>query len=630
MLNLACNPGASLRIAVVVVTYNRPVELRLVVEGLLAQTRPVDHVIIYDNAGPTPAKEILAEWVGKLDIIHSKVNLGGAGGFARGLSHALEMEADWVWLLDDDAIPQPDALERLLEAIRSLPASAGVVGSAVKEYGEVAIRHRRHFNRWTGWEGPLAQSDYRKMFVEMDTCSFVGFLVRAEAAREIPLPTESFFLAYDDTDYSLRLQDAGWHLWLVPSSVVVHLRSPESRLRRGPFGNKHYFNIRNRLIVKRRYARCSFLATLDGLAYGVLVWLRAGGGDHGNLLFKALLDGLAGRLGRLPGRQGVRKASVHSEKLITSYLSSLGTVIIRTQGKRPELLLEAIDSVHRQTIPMSIVLVIHGDSQTFSSVTQLVRSKSAGSAVFLHAPDISRNRGYPLNLALNHLYDQAASPDFIVFLDDDDILYPRFGTGMMQGFSDPAIDVVYSASQKRQMGHEAQSAYHVLPQACLLVENFIPINAYAVRFESLKRARLAFDENLEVLEDWNFLHRMLHQGFRFGPLPECLSEFRLTGDGNTCVKQDQNKWDRAWSGVQEFLEKNWQSLDGDEVVSSFYAFDFSIRPALSSDEKTRLMDTVSLLWRRFPHQMKSIDIQPINSGLSVSNRSNRFPKFPAP
>lgn len=288
------------RVVALVVTYNRPQELRQVIASLRGQTRALDHIIVFDNGGPVRASVILKEHVGSLEIVHSEKNLGGAGGFALGLALGLERGADWVWLLDDDAVPEPDALARLLAVLTDLSPNVGALCCGVREYGNWGRRHRRYFECWTGWEHSLGTTAYDKDCVEIDTGSFVGFLVSAKATQVVGLPDAAFFLAYDDTDYSLRLQDAGWRLWLVPGSVIHHLRNPSSRLRSSRFGDKHYYNIRNRLIVKRRYARLRSLATIESLAYAVLLWMVAGGWKNGagwRTLWRSVADGIAGRLG---------------------------------------------------------------------------------------------------------------------------------------------------------------------------------------------------------------------------------------------------------------------------------------------------------------------------------------------
>jgi rhamnopyranosyl-N-acetylglucosaminyl-diphospho-decaprenol beta-1,3/1,4-galactofuranosyltransferase len=291
------------RVAAVVVTHGRPEELRLVVAALCSQSRRPDRIIVFDNASPVPAAAVLGGCEGALEVVRSDTNLGGAGGFAAGLRLAVDRGADWAWLMDDDAVPEPAALASLLAELADLPERSAVLCSAVREYGALALQHRRTFGRWLGMERPLGVASYRARRVGIDTGSFVGFLVAAAAVAEVGLPDAEFFLAYDDTEYSLRLRAAGWRLWLVPGSVIEHLRTAGARLRSSPFGAKHYFNIRNRIAVKQRYARLGGVAALAGMAFGVLLWLGARGPKNAaslQVLWRALADGLRMRLGPYP------------------------------------------------------------------------------------------------------------------------------------------------------------------------------------------------------------------------------------------------------------------------------------------------------------------------------------------
>jgi GT2 family glycosyltransferase len=295
---------ASPRVAAVVVTYNRPTELTLVVDALLSQSYPLDVIIVFDNGGPVAAAEILKNCSEAVKVIRSVQNLGGAGGFAGGLHHALKMQVDWIWLMDDDAVPAPDALSALLVALKEMPERTGALCSAVREYGVLALRHRRCFNRWIGIERSVSLGSYNALNVEIDTGSFVGFLVLAQAVRDVGLPNADFFLGYDDTDYSLRLQDAGWRLWLVPGSVIDHLRNKGARLSTSDFGVKHYFNIRNKIVVKQHYAKLSSIAALGGIAYACVLWFLARGlkrPESVRVLVRAVIDGISCRLGPFPG-----------------------------------------------------------------------------------------------------------------------------------------------------------------------------------------------------------------------------------------------------------------------------------------------------------------------------------------
>lgn len=274
-------------IVAVVVTYNRPNELKMVVHALLNQTYPLARVVVLDNASPLHAQQVLEDHP-NLTIVRHTSNSGGAGGFALGMSAALEHlpSLDWMWLMDDDAVPHLDALERLVEdgcvqientQNQSVSAPVGALCCTVIEFNTLALVHRRYFNRQMGWERSVSKEKYSSnQSIEIDTGSFVGFLVSKTAVDAVGLPDAQFFLAYDDTDYSLRLKEKNFSIWLVPTSKINHLRAA-SRLRNTPFSHKHYYNIRNRIVVMQRHTRFRLMASIVASLMGLgVLWLSGG------------------------------------------------------------------------------------------------------------------------------------------------------------------------------------------------------------------------------------------------------------------------------------------------------------------------------------------------------------------
>lgn len=285
----------------VVVTHNRPQLLAEVLQALAQQKGLVHQVVVVDNASGPATQDVLAR-VSAL-VVRSEVNLGGAGGFSLGIQRALELGTDWIWLMDDDAVPQPDALEALASQLPHLPANAAVACSRVMEFGDIATTHRRSFNELVGYERPIPSGAYAASAVPVDTASFVGFMVSAAAVRAVGLPRTEFFVSYDDTEYSLRLKSGGYSLWLVPASIIVHKRTKTERLRSTEFGPKHYFNIRNRIIVKQAYCKAGFVGAGLGALFGLGLWLcspRRFSRRPWRTLVDAVRDGFSGRLGPLP------------------------------------------------------------------------------------------------------------------------------------------------------------------------------------------------------------------------------------------------------------------------------------------------------------------------------------------
>src|SRR4051812_18012026 len=96
------------RVCAVVVTFNRKKLLVECLRGLLAQTRPLDHLIVINNASTDGTADMLAAEFPELDVVHLPSNVGGAGGFHAGMKWARENGFDWTWVMDDDVAPFPE------------------------------------------------------------------------------------------------------------------------------------------------------------------------------------------------------------------------------------------------------------------------------------------------------------------------------------------------------------------------------------------------------------------------------------------------------------------------------------------------------------------------------------------
>ncbi len=215
-----------------VVTYNRKDLLVEGVDAILRQTHPVDRVYVIDNASTDGTEELFR---GRSDVEYVRLegNLGGAGGFARAVEIARESGSDWIWLMDDDAEPVPDSLERLLAApVAADPATVAVCSKVEYASGGIDANQRGHFRRRLL---PLAEGEYRPgHYPSLGFLSFVGSLVRTEVALREALPRADFFVWGDDVEYSFRLRRHG-EIRLVPESVILHKRethgyeTPKSR-----------------------------------------------------------------------------------------------------------------------------------------------------------------------------------------------------------------------------------------------------------------------------------------------------------------------------------------------------------------------------------------------------------------
>ena len=205
-------------VAAVVVTYNRLALLRQCVEALRAQTTVCD-ILIVDNASTDGTDQWLASQP-DLRYRNTGSNLGGAGGFNYGMRWAVEAGYDYVWVMDDDTLPQPDALEKLLEADSVLEGNYGWLSSvALWTDGSECKMNRQKLKKSFYAYSPLMKYG----LVQAEQATFVSLFLRSETIRRFGLPIKEYYIWGDDLEYTRRIAvRGGVPCFIAGQSQVVH------------------------------------------------------------------------------------------------------------------------------------------------------------------------------------------------------------------------------------------------------------------------------------------------------------------------------------------------------------------------------------------------------------------------
>jgi len=394
--------AAVARVAAVVVTWNRKAEMERCLRAIAGQTYPASRldVVVVDNASTDgTAEHVLSVWrperamqntatssdrpgfaLGKgttggnaggwrsLVLVRNQNNLGGCGGFNTGFlivermiaAHRAESMVpedprlaraeplEFVWLIDDDAEPAADCLEKLVAAAQTDP-TIGIVGSRMVDPTDrtTTLESTVFFNRSTGMFGapeaghprhaehqawraevgsakgagnvaraggaPIAQRSDRRREGEgvglssptfaglrdVDCVAACSMLARWGQAREVGYWDARFFIAGDDADWCLRFQQAGQRVVCCLDAVVYHL----------PWVRKQtvmqdYYRRRNLLWTWQRVLPEADLRRLaKGRVRLILkqAWAAcwAGRGLDAEILRRTALDAATGRGGRL-------------------------------------------------------------------------------------------------------------------------------------------------------------------------------------------------------------------------------------------------------------------------------------------------------------------------------------------
>ncbi len=205
------------RVFAVVVTYNRRVLLGACVACLLRQTAANLSILVVDNASTDGTEESLAPLIdaGQVLYVNTGANLGGAGGFQFGVRCAMSLGCDFLWLMDDDSMPEPTALEALLKAAEEAGEFGYLSGMTLWTDGSLC---RMNVQRDVHMK---SISDFSAPRIPSGAATFVSLLIPARVVLETGLPIGEFFIWADDLEYTRRISRR-YPCWVIPGSVTVH------------------------------------------------------------------------------------------------------------------------------------------------------------------------------------------------------------------------------------------------------------------------------------------------------------------------------------------------------------------------------------------------------------------------
>ncbi len=219
-----------MKVCAVIVTFNRKILLMRTLTALYAQTRPVDTILIIDNASSDGTPELLVEqgFLVKDNLIYQRLdnNTGGAGGFYIGVKHAYEMGYDWLWLMDDDGYPTPTCLEKLLAYRTDFDFYGPLVLSDDDKTAlsfPITLPASNKIIR-TKQQIPTANSN---AILSDVLIPFNGVLLDSNLVKKIGFPESMFFIWGDDIEYTKRARQAGARIATLSDIEFYHPTAPD-------------------------------------------------------------------------------------------------------------------------------------------------------------------------------------------------------------------------------------------------------------------------------------------------------------------------------------------------------------------------------------------------------------------
>jgi len=274
-----------MRVLACVTTYNAADVIDRTVESLCRQTRPPETILIVDNASTdgTPDRK----YPDRVTVVRNTADLGTSGAIPIGFHYAQGRGFDWMWILDDDSDPDPEALATLLDLYASWPTSlrretafiaclpvdpqsAFSSADASPEDGQ-----RLHGVLFTPNGRAVVTPAPKQIYYQCHMTIWSGSLFRLAAVRQIGLPNPHYFMDRGELEYAYRVMKAGYKGFIHQGAVVRHnVRGPSmisKPVKVGPITLRFYD-----LAPYRCYYVCrnTLYFTLYDLAEGRLVKFR--------------------------------------------------------------------------------------------------------------------------------------------------------------------------------------------------------------------------------------------------------------------------------------------------------------------------------------------------------------------
>lgn len=270
-------------VLIVVLNWNGLDDTEACLESLTKQTYPNFNVALVDNGsieqGTAERLTALKKQYGdRLQILRNQTNLGFAGGVNTGIRFGLDEGFDYIALFNNDAVAEPEWLERLVNISRE-QSSAITTGLLLHEDGKTIDSTGDWYTTW-GLPFPRSRGNLTDSAPEGGVVfggSGGATLYTSDLFRKIGLFDETFFAYYEDVDISFRALLAGYTAYYEPAAVAYHKQGATSSKIPG-FAVKQ--TMKNLPLLYIKNVPTSMLAPM-----GIKFWLA-----YGLILGKALLS----------------------------------------------------------------------------------------------------------------------------------------------------------------------------------------------------------------------------------------------------------------------------------------------------------------------------------------------------
>jgi len=252
-------------VAIIIVNWNNYKDTSQCLDSIRSIDYPNYQLIVVDNGSKDKSDDNLYKNYPEIILLKNYENLGFTGGCNKGIKYALENNFRYLMLLNNDTIVTNTFLTSLVEFIESDDKIGAIQPKIMFNHDRNLIWNASgSFNAFltkttTLGENEIDQGQFDNSR-QTDWITGCCFLIRTSVVKKIGLLDQRFFAYYEDTDWSMKIQQLGLKMFYEPMSVIYHKvgmsdknHGPHNEGNVSPFS--HYLGVKNHLFLVRRYAK---------------------------------------------------------------------------------------------------------------------------------------------------------------------------------------------------------------------------------------------------------------------------------------------------------------------------------------------------------------------------------------
>ena len=213
------------KIFVIVVNWQKPNMTIELIENLKNQTHQTTPILV-DTGSQDNSIELISNYSFDGIKIFSDFNGGFGYGCNLGIKKAIAENADYIWFLNNDALPEKDCLQLLVEESIS-HNNNGLVGAKLIDNSKLLPPHFGHYlNPFTFKSQCITCED--GLNKKYKWLTLASSLVPVNIVKEVGFFDEKYFMYWEDADYCMRLHNAGYKLHLAEKALTHHVTGTSS------------------------------------------------------------------------------------------------------------------------------------------------------------------------------------------------------------------------------------------------------------------------------------------------------------------------------------------------------------------------------------------------------------------